>query len=138
MPNNKNFNVYFHQKLGFASVKIGFSWPAFFFGVIWYVFKKMWAYVLVWFLSALIFSFIADESYHSIVNAFWSLVYLTIFWLIPGLKANKWLESTLRSKGYKLITTVPAVSGEAALLEVVDLKTKFEPENFGMPSNLQP
>jgi len=31
----KRFNVYKHPTLGTDAVKIGFSWPAFFFGLFW-------------------------------------------------------------------------------------------------------
>jgi len=37
----KIYEVYQHPVKGYAAVKIGFSWPGFFFGIIWALIKKL-------------------------------------------------------------------------------------------------
>ena len=44
----KAFAVYQHPTHGFEAVKRGFSWPAFFFGVIWMLIKKLWLLAISW------------------------------------------------------------------------------------------
>ena len=38
----KTFKVYKHPVFGFTTVKQGFSWPAFCFGIFWALSKKLW------------------------------------------------------------------------------------------------
>lgn len=38
----KTFNVYKHPTNGFKMIKVGFSWLALFFGLLWMLFKKQW------------------------------------------------------------------------------------------------
>ena len=40
----KTFNVYHHPMYGFEAVKVGFSWPALFFGILWMMYKKLWLF----------------------------------------------------------------------------------------------
>ena len=40
----KTFQVYKHPIAGIEAIKVGFSFPAFFFGWIWMFIKKLWGY----------------------------------------------------------------------------------------------
>jgi len=44
----RTFNVYKHPTQGFEAVKVGFSSPAFFFGIIWMMVKKLWGFAGLW------------------------------------------------------------------------------------------
>ena len=54
----KTFNVYKHPTQGIEAVKIGFSWPAFFFGIIWMLVKKLWGLAGMWFAAYIVLSLI--------------------------------------------------------------------------------
>ncbi|WP_181919263.1 DUF2628 domain-containing protein [Alkalilimnicola ehrlichii] len=38
----KTFNMFHHPHHGHKAVKVGFSWPGFFFGIIWAAIKGLW------------------------------------------------------------------------------------------------
>ena len=44
----KDFNVYKHRTQGYKAVKCGFSWPAFFFQIIWSLTMRMWGFSAAW------------------------------------------------------------------------------------------
>jgi len=48
----KVFKVYKHPVSGYEAVKVGFSWPGFFWIVTWLLWKRLWGIAGVWFLSA--------------------------------------------------------------------------------------
>ena len=54
----KTFNVYKHPTQGIEAVKVGFSWPAFFFGIIWMLVKKLWGLAGAWFAAYIVLSLI--------------------------------------------------------------------------------
>jgi len=117
----KTFNVYKHPTLGIEAVKVGFSWPAFFFGLIWMLVKKLWGLAGVWFAACIVLSLVeivTDQSSEGVAQA---LVYLILavgnftLWLVPGFKGNKWREENLTKRGYEKITTVQAETPDAAV-----------------------
>jgi len=122
----KKFKVYKHPVKGFEAVKIGFSWPAFLFGVIWMLTKKLWGFAAIWlgiYFIAGIVEAIANESPSA--PTLQGIVYLILFgiyialWLIPCFKGNKWRENDLSKRGYKLIDTVEAETPDAAIALIV-------------------
>jgi len=44
----KTFNIYHHPIHGYEAVKVGFSWPAFFFAFIWMLLKRLWLHAAVY------------------------------------------------------------------------------------------
>lgn len=75
----KTFNVYRHPILGLEAVKVGFSWPAAFFGPIWMAVKKLWVLFGVWFAMYVALSMVetvTDMSQPGIEQA--ALVYLLL------------------------------------------------------------
>lgn len=117
----KTFEIYKHPTLGFQAVKIGFSWPAFFFGIFWMLFSKLWGKVGLWFVIYIIAGFIeatadssTDEGYQAIMYLLLFIAYVAL-WLIPAFKGNKWRTSNLTSRGFELITTVEAETKDAAI-----------------------
>lgn len=101
----KKFNVYKHPTLGMEVVKVGFSWPAFFLGVLWLLAKELWGVAGTWFAVYVALSFIekaTDQSQggaQSLVHIFFVVGYFSL-WLVPGFKGNKWREENLLKQGY--------------------------------------
>lgn len=44
----KTFQVYKHPTLGAQAVKVGFCWPAIFFGLFWMMASRLWSWVGLW------------------------------------------------------------------------------------------
>jgi hypothetical protein len=120
----KTFNVYKHPTQGIQAVKVGFSWPAFFFGIIWMLAEKLWGLAGLWFAAYLVLALIeavTDQSRESGSQAF---VYLILaagnfaLLLVPAFKGNKWREENLSKRGYEQLSTVQADTPDAAVAQV--------------------
>ncbi len=118
----KTFKVYRHPVEGLKAVKVGFSWPALFFGVIWMLAKRLWGLAAIWIALYSICGIIEVITLRSGINPLLQgIIYLILFgvytglWLVPGFKGNKWRERYLERRGYELIKTVKAGSPEEAL-----------------------
>lgn len=121
----KTFNIYKHPVQGVEAVKVGFSWPAFFFGFIWMLIKKLWLLAIVWFGLTMVLSFIenlivirqpADSQVFS--YALLAICYIAL-WLLPGFKGNAWRESNLLKRGYQKIISLNADNPDAAVAQFV-------------------
>ncbi|MBE0426307.1 MAG: DUF2628 domain-containing protein [Nitrospirae bacterium] len=117
----KTFNVYKHPTRGVEAVKVGFSWPAFFFGVIWMLFKKLWTFAGIWLGIYVVLAFIEAAAENAEAGGSQAMVYLILvavyfaLWLIPAFKGNKWREENLSNRGYVLVNTVQAETPDAAI-----------------------
>jgi hypothetical protein len=96
--------AYFHPRKGLVLVKRGFSWPAFFFGALWAAAKRMWVPVFfalsvpdfgIWFIVGYAQARRAGDLL--LVGLLLSLAYA---WA-RGHFGNRWLEASLRRRGYK-------------------------------------
>ncbi|MFN2343141.1 MAG: DUF2628 domain-containing protein, partial [Desulfonatronovibrio sp.] len=118
----KTFKIFEHTDLGREAVKVGFSWPAFFFGIVWMLVKKLWKYAALWFViyvfMAIIENLLKSGDVATGMTATYDLMimlgYLLIM-LIPAFKGNIWRENLLQDKGYILKTKVEASSLAKAL-----------------------
>ena len=119
----KTFNVYKHPTQGFEAVKVGFSWPAFFFGIIWMLVKKLWGLAGLWFAMYVGLSLIEAVTDQSQESGAQALVYLILAagyfasWLVPAFKGNKWREENLSKRGYELLSSAQAETPDAAVAE---------------------
>ena len=117
----KTFNVYKHPTQGFDAVKVGFSWPAFFFGIIWMLIKKLWGFAGLWFAAYVVCSLIEKVTDQSQEGGAQALVYFVLaaayfaLWLVPAFKGNKWREENLSKRGYELLGAVQAETPDAAV-----------------------
>ena len=118
----KTFNVYRHPILGLEAVKVGFSWPAAFFGPIWMAVKKLWVWFGVWFAMYVALSIVetvTDMSQPGIEQA--ALIYLLLaagyfaLSLVPGFKGNEWREKNLVRRGFAKVGSVQAETTDAAV-----------------------
>src|SRR4030042_1169559 len=120
----KTFNVYKHPAQGFEAVKVGFSWPAFFFGGIWMLVQKLWALAGLWFGAYIVCFLIETVTEKSEQSAAQAIVYLILvvaylaLWLLPPFKGHKWREGNLLKRGYELLNTVQAETPDAAVAQL--------------------
>ncbi len=130
----KQFKIFEHPTKGLDAVKIGFSWPAFFLGIIWLIFKGMWKYAGIFFVIYLIMSFIQSSISSSniepvLVSTYTLMIRITHLLILTtlGFKGNFWRESSLREKGYAFMTTVYADSHTKAL-QIIKNETPSQPD----------
>jgi hypothetical protein len=120
----KTFNVFEHPNRGFEAVKVGFSWPAFFFGVLWMIGKKLWALAGLYFILTIVCSFLDAVADRLEPGGGQVIIYLFVMagslalCLVPGFKGNKWREENLVGRGYKPVTTVQIETPDAAIAQV--------------------
>ncbi|SFI39621.1 DUF2628 domain-containing protein [Nitrosomonas sp. Nm34] len=125
----KTFNVYKHPTYGIEAVKVGFSWPAFFFGFFWLLVKKLWGLAGLWFAAYIVFALIETVTGQSGEGDAQALVYLILaagyfaLWLIPAFKGNKWRQENLSKRGYEQLATIQAETPDAAIAQVAKLAT---------------
>ena len=116
----KTFRVYEHEFYGYEAVKRGFSWPAFFFGFIWAMVKKLWKISAALFLVFIILnllSTVARETHSLLLSLLTTAGYL-LYWLFPAMQGNLWREQQLEGSGYRLIKTVVAPNPVQAVIQV--------------------
>lgn len=118
----KTFKVYRHPTKGFEAVKIGFSWPAFFFGGFWIAAKRLWGLTFIWWV---LMSFlnttvkVMSDNPHEPAPLWFicSLMLVTLaLWLIPAFKGNSWISRKLERRGYEILKVVSAASPEEAIV----------------------
>jgi len=123
----RTFNVYKHPTQGIEAVKVGFSWPALFFGVIWMLVKKLWGVAGAWVAAYIVLSLIERVTDQSEEDGAQALVYLILaagyftLWLVPAFKGNRWREENLSSHGYEKSKTVQAETPDAAVAQAAKL-----------------
>lgn len=118
--------IYKHPTKGEESVKIGFSWPAFLFTIIWMLIKRLWGIAAIWVLCVFIWSGLVVFMTYPQFAAFrerakqqQSGVTVTAVgeprpgssivtiggWLalllVPGFKGNRWRERNLVKRGFR-------------------------------------
>ena len=117
----KAFAVYQHPTRGYEAVKRGFSWPAFFFGIIWMLIKKLWLLATLWVVLYIALGLVDDVVDNSEETGEQIVVYLLIgagyfaLWLVPGFIGNKWREANLAKRGFSLVGTVDADTVDGAV-----------------------
>lgn len=120
----KTFNIYKHPTQGYEAVKVGFSWPAFFFGGLWMLAKKLWGIAGLWLAAYIVCSLIDTVIGKSQEGGSQAFVYLALaatyfsLWLIPPFRGNKWREENLSKRGYYLLNTVQTKTPDAAVAQV--------------------
>lgn len=112
----KRFEVFQHPTLGYEAVKVGFSWPGFFFGPFWAAIKQMWLPAAIIFLVVIalvtVESSLDQSGDNTAVMA--SLLQLGLAVFI-GFQGNEWRRGSLRKRGYNSVSTVEATNPESAI-----------------------
>jgi hypothetical protein len=107
----KTFHIVVHPVEGLEAVKIGFSWPACFFGCLWMLEKGLWGPAALWFGSgaaAHVVVALAERGAGSAPSALLSFATTVCLAVIAGANANRWREQQLRKRRYEHLTTVAA------------------------------
>ncbi|RFA30760.1 hypothetical protein CAI21_04425 [Alkalilimnicola ehrlichii] len=117
----KAFHVYTHPEKGAKAIKLGFSFPSFFFGIIWAIVKQLWwllgvyigLMVVTWVLDVILISSTDYETYLviSMLISFASLG----FHVFVATQANRWLEEDLIKRGYTKQGLITAHNNEHAV-----------------------
>ena len=102
------------------AVKQGWSWPGFFFNMIWVLVKKMWVLGIslwgLWIGWSLLDIFVLQGSRIAESSDFVSIYgWGLLFPITVGYSANLWREHHLKSRGFEFNDTVQARNPEAAL-----------------------
>ena len=110
----KVFTVYKHQTKGYVAVKVGFSWPAFFFSGFWMI-GKGFLFLSIFYLIAIpainIYLYDGPQTPNE-----WFIAFIgVILWFYPGFYGNSWLHKKYINKGYTEVKAIPATSKEAAI-----------------------
>jgi hypothetical protein len=88
----KTFNVFKHPDKGFEAVKVGFSWPAFFFGILWMIAKKLWALAGLYFILTIVCSFFDAVVDQLEAGGGQVIIYLFVMAGSLALLAGSWLQ----------------------------------------------
>ena len=119
----KNYDVYKHPVRGSEAVKEGFSWPAFFFGLLWMLSKGLWGYAGVWFVAFLVCTSIEKAVDHLAPGGSSAIIYLLLaasylaLWLVPAFRGNGWRANKLIRRGFTSVGAVAAQTPDAALAQ---------------------
>ncbi|MBW2712438.1 MAG: DUF2628 domain-containing protein [Deltaproteobacteria bacterium] len=112
------YTIYKHDEAGLVQpVKLGFSWPAFFFGIAWAVFKQLWLVASLMMLGSITFTsisgMIASPETPPDPNIFilWALSVSALF----GAYGNDWVRKDLERQGYQVMCEVEANTPQDAL-----------------------
>lgn len=117
----KVYRVYKHPSLGAEAVKVGFSWPAAFFNLIWMLAKKLWTLAGLWVLAYIVLSIIQDAAFKSHSTGAILIVlggHLALA-LIPAFKGNEWRIKNLTNRGYEFLDSAQAATPDAAIAQVL-------------------
>ncbi|WP_052813216.1 DUF2628 domain-containing protein [Desulfonatronum thioautotrophicum] len=120
--NPRKYNIFEHPEQGRQAVKQGFSWPAFFLGIIWMSVKGLWKFFGIWLALILVMMFVENAVKSMEIDAwlkpFVNFAILTVYMgimLYPALKGNEWRGRKLLEKGFVWKGTVEATSPASAL-----------------------
>ena len=95
--------LYLNPKKGAVAVKLGFSWPAFFFGSMWAMANRMWFPYLLFLLPLdAILWFVTGyaEGQNNPSLALIGLLATLVYAYFRGRLGNGWLAKSLISRGY--------------------------------------
>jgi hypothetical protein len=97
-------HLYFHPQHGVAQVKQGFCWPAFLFGSLWALARRVYPLFFVMLVIDFALWFVTGyaEAHGSFGLALLGLFGLLAYAIIRGKRGNRWVQSFLVSRGYVL------------------------------------
>lgn len=106
----KQYKIFRNASGQVEAVKQGWSWPAFFFSVIWAIAKRLWiiaiwAILIVMAIGTFLSLNVGYEYSYEITNIISLLVYVVF-----GVYGNRWREKHLLTHGFKHIDTLTAAN----------------------------
>jgi hypothetical protein len=130
----KEYKIFKHHTGGYKAVKVGLAWVAgTFFMPIWFLFRGLWSYFVLY-LTILIVVIAIDFELYGELGSFnyntasdrewvWLIIQIIVF-ILPLFKGNDWTAKNLVKKGYLFQDSVHAVSKKNAIAIVLDNNTK--------------
>lgn len=114
----KTFAIYSKPNSEKVAIKVGISWPAFFFGGFWAFYKRMWgmmfAYIAIALSSGIIDMVVEETPDNEVVGLICYLALIAVsVWM--SLRANEWVEDKLERKGYSYEGKVEASNRSRAI-----------------------
>ena len=111
----KQYKVFANPQGRCEAVKQGWSWPAFFFGWVWALVKKIWPLGIGIGVGFFALGFImglagAGQAGFAVIDLAGLVVAVTL-----GINGNRWREGNLVNRGYELKETVTAANPEGAV-----------------------
>lgn len=122
----KTFQVLRHPTLGYQAVKLGFSWPAACFSIIWLLWCRLWAksgLLIGLFFGFLVLLSIAANTLE-IPSATAGLVFLSglvLLWILPGFTGNTSRIKGLKRRGFESLSVLQAKTEDSAIESVSTL-----------------
>lgn len=119
----KQYKVYANPQGESEAVKVGWSWPAFFFSWIWALVKKMWGLgigaFVAFFMLGVIEGAVEVGSTQDTAMTVSLIVNLVVFVavILFGVHGNRWRETNLQSRGFEFKSDVTAQNPEAAIAD---------------------
>lgn len=112
----RQYKIFVHPAGILEAVKIGWSWPAFFFSIVWALTKKMWLIASGTLLIAIVFGlflafFHVSDDQASLLLDISGLIANLIF----GAKGNSWRMDKLLDRGFDDADTVTAANKDGAI-----------------------
>lgn len=112
----KTFQVYTHPTIEAQAVKVGFCWPAFFFGVIWMLISRLWGWAMLWVVLYVVLALL-EAGIGEDAGLILVFVCYLVLWLVPGFQGNAWRVKNLLSRGFELGSTAQAETKDAAIAQ---------------------
>lgn len=111
----KQYKIFRNASGQVEAVKQGWSWPAFFFSVIWAIAKRLWiiaiwAILIVMAIGTFLSLNVGYEYSYEITNIISLLVYVVF-----GVYGNRWREKHLLTRGFKHVDTLTAANPAGAV-----------------------
>ena len=114
----KVYKIYANPQGTTEAVKQGWSWPGYFFNLLWALLKRMWGLGIGWiglfvFLGMIQGGMKGDDA--AAVMGALITVLAFILAIVFGINGNKWRENNLQFRGYEYRDTISASNPEAAV-----------------------
>lgn len=115
------YKIYANPQGTSEAVKQGWSWPGFFFNLIWACVKRMWFLGIGWFALFFVLGLFEGglektegEDAAMAMAAFTTALGLIVA-IVFGINGNRWRERNLKERGYEYQDTDSASNPEAAV-----------------------
>ena len=109
-----------HPVYGVKAIKHGFSWPGFFFPVLWALFHELWlpAFLLLVLGAAAVM--MGTSLCHSMLEwEFWWAFSSLVIGVLVGLDGNDWRRWNVSKRGFSYVGTQQAATSDAAVATVI-------------------
>ncbi len=122
---NRKFNVYRNPQGECQAVKVGWSWPGFFFSWVWAFVKRLWgvgcailaAFAVLGAFNVFIGAAASPDA-KPVISVFVFGCQMAVVAMI-GARGNSWRDANLPTRGYVFVEEVSAANPEAAIAKVI-------------------